>query len=199
VLRETYEGANGLVGQSFSIYDAARKLWHQTWVTNRGQLLTIEGRFQGDRLTLQGLQRSADGPPATLRGFWMPQAGGVRETAHTSADAGATWRPLFDIFFQPHRAGAAMPDTSESDRSATETLTRLNQAYVDAFMKADASWYRDHLADDFVCVESDGSVLGRDEFLRVRPHGRRLESGSGPDHPQPGVTTEARRFALLGS
>ena len=55
-LREVYEQTDGLVGQSFTIYDAARKVWHQTWVTNRGQLLTIEGRFEGDRLTLQGLR-----------------------------------------------------------------------------------------------------------------------------------------------
>jgi ketosteroid isomerase-like protein len=42
---------------------------------------------------------------------------------------------------------------------------RLNQEYVDAFMNADVEWYRAHLAEDFVCVESDGSVLGKAEFL----------------------------------
>jgi ketosteroid isomerase-like protein len=49
-----------------------------------------------------------------------------------------------------------------SDRA---TLERLNQEYVDAFMNADVDWYRQHLADDFVCVESDGSVLNKTEFL----------------------------------
>lgn len=165
-LRETHEQADGLVGQSFTTYDAPRKLWHQTWVTNRGQLLTIEGRFQGDRLTLQGQQLNADGQTAIVRGVWMAEAGGVRETAHTSRDGGTTWRPLFDVFFRHHEIGAVMRDTSESDRAATTTLTRLNQEYVDAFMNADVGWYRENLADDFVCIESDGSVLGRDEFLR---------------------------------
>ena len=56
---------------------------------------------------------------------------------------------------------------------ATKTLIRLNQDYVDAFLKADVGWYREHLADDFVCIESDGSTLGRDEFLR--------EAARGPD------------------
>src|SRR4029434_6237011 len=37
VVKETYEQNDGLVGQSFTIYDATRKLWHQSWVTNRGQ------------------------------------------------------------------------------------------------------------------------------------------------------------------
>jgi hypothetical protein len=29
-LREVYEQTDGLVGQSFSTYDASRKVWHQT-------------------------------------------------------------------------------------------------------------------------------------------------------------------------
>ena len=59
-----------------------------------------------------------------------------------------------------------MTDAPDLDREATKTLTWLNQDYVDAFMMADVKWYPDNLADDFVCIESDGSVLGRDEFLR---------------------------------
>jgi hypothetical protein len=66
-----------------------------------------------------------------------------------------------------------MPDASEVDRSPTKILTRLNQGYVDAFMKADVDWYRDNLAEDFLCTESDGSVLGREEFLR--------DAARGPD------------------
>lgn len=44
-------------------------------------------------------------------------------------------------------------------------LERLNQEYVDAFMNSDVDWYRKHLAEEFICIESDGSVLTRDEFL----------------------------------
>ena len=50
----------------------------------------------------------------------------------------------------------------DTDRT---TLARLNQEYVDAFMNADVDWYREHLAEDFVCIESDGSVLNKQEFL----------------------------------
>jgi ketosteroid isomerase-like protein len=165
-LREVYEGADGLVGESFTTYDASRKLWHQTWVTNRGQLLQIEGRFQGNSLTLQGPRTSPEGRDEIVRGVWTPQGGGVREIAHTSADRGATWRPWFDILFRRHVGGSATSDTSEADRSAVTTLTRLNQEYVDAFMKADVGWYRDHLAEDFVCIDSSGTVLDKEAFLR---------------------------------
>jgi hypothetical protein len=103
VLRETYEQNDGLVGQSFTIYDAARRVWHQSWVTNRGLLLTIEGTFRGDALTLEGALRSAGAPEKTIRGVWRPEPGGVREVAETSTDGGKTWQPLFDIHFRRHR------------------------------------------------------------------------------------------------
>jgi hypothetical protein len=32
-------------------------------------------------------------------------------------------------------------------------------------MNSDVDWYRKHLAEGFVCIESDGSVLNRDQFL----------------------------------
>src|SRR5262245_43710801 len=58
VLHETYEDPAGLRGQSFSIYDASRNVWHQTWVTNHGQLLTLEGRWQEEGMVLTGSYRS---------------------------------------------------------------------------------------------------------------------------------------------
>jgi len=104
VLREVYEQNDGLVGQSFTIFDASRKVWHQSWVTNRGLLLTIEGEFAGDALTLEGPLRSpgGDAPEKIIRGIWRKEPGGVRETAETSADGGKTWTPYFDIHFKPH-------------------------------------------------------------------------------------------------
>ena len=50
----------------------------------------------------------------------------------------------------------------ETDKA---TLERLNQEYVDAFINADVEWYREHLAEDFVCIESDGTILNKQEFL----------------------------------
>jgi hypothetical protein len=103
-LREVYEQSDGLVGQSFSTYDASRRLWHQTWVTNRGSLLQIDGRFDGKSLTLKGSRVVADGRKETVRGVWTPEDGGVvREIAHTSVDGGRTWKPWFDVRFRPHK------------------------------------------------------------------------------------------------
>jgi ketosteroid isomerase-like protein len=59
-----------------------------------------------------------------------------------------------------------MPAEMELYRSDKTTLEQLNQEYVDAFMNADVDWYRQHLAEEFVCIESDGSVLDKGQFLR---------------------------------
>lgn len=53
------------------------------------------------------------------------------------------------------------------------TLAQLNARYVDAFLAADVGWYKDHLADDFVCIDADGSVLDKARFLR--------QTAAGPD------------------
>ncbi|MEP6995265.1 MAG: DUF1579 family protein [Acidobacteriota bacterium] len=99
-LREVYEGVDGLHGESFTSYDASRKLWHQTWVTNRGDLLQIDGRFDRDTLTLQGPRVGPDGRVQIVRGVWKPQGDGVREIADRSSDGGKTWQPWFDISFK---------------------------------------------------------------------------------------------------
>lgn len=66
-----------------------------------------------------------------------------------------------------------MGTATDMHRSDKTILERLNQEYVDAFMNADVEWYREHLAEDFLCIESDGSVLNKDQFL--------LNTSKGPD------------------
>jgi hypothetical protein len=38
----------------------------------------------------------------------------------------------------------------------------LQSLLVEAFINADVIWYQEHLADDFVCPESEDSALGSD-------------------------------------
>jgi hypothetical protein len=102
VLLENYEGADGHKGQSFSVYDASRKVWHQSWVTNRGEVLVIEGKFEDGEMVLSGIDHAKAGQPL-VRGVWKPMTGGVRETAVTSTDGGKTWQPWFDLVFRPHK------------------------------------------------------------------------------------------------
>lgn len=64
-----------------------------------------------------------------------------------------------------------MTTEAQSEISDKQTLEQLNQEYVNAFMNADVDWYREHLADDFMVVESDGSVLNKEQFLHSTSKG----------------------------
>jgi ketosteroid isomerase-like protein len=66
-----------------------------------------------------------------------------------------------------------MATEMERDETDRSTLERMNQEYVDAFMNSDVEWYREHLAEDFVVIESDGSVLNKSQFL--------TNTAKGPD------------------
>lgn len=103
VIHEDYRQDDGLHGESYSLYDAARKVWHQSWVTNRGELLLLDGGMQGDRMVFKGVERKAGKPDVLVRVAWYRQGHGVRETAERSLDGGKTWTPAFDILFKPHK------------------------------------------------------------------------------------------------
>jgi hypothetical protein len=102
VVQEEYSDTTGHRGRSFSIYDASRGVWHQTWVTNRGELLVIEGEFHDGVMELSGADRTADGKERRVRGTWQAVDGGVREVAARSTDGGQSWAPWFDLLFKAH-------------------------------------------------------------------------------------------------
>lgn len=102
VVHEDYRQNDGLHGESYSLYDAARKVWHQSWVTNRGDLLLLDGGMQGDRMVFKGVERKVGKPDVLVRAAWHRQGDGVRETAERSVDGGKTWKTAFDILFKPH-------------------------------------------------------------------------------------------------
>jgi hypothetical protein len=103
VLREAYQQNDGLVGESYSLWDEARGVWHQSWVTNRGTLLLLDGRLDHGRMVLTESEKATDGTASLLRGIWWVEGRDVRERAERSTDGGKTWVPVFDIVFRPHR------------------------------------------------------------------------------------------------
>jgi hypothetical protein len=104
VLLEDYQGADGHFGQSFTIFDSSRNRWHQTWVTNQGTLLTIEGGLKDGNMVLQGAERTKNNVTRQIRGTWKAVPEGVRETAVISTDGGKTWTPWFDLVFRSHKS-----------------------------------------------------------------------------------------------
>ena len=101
VLHEVHAQDDGLVGESFSMYDAPRGVWHESWVTKHGRWLVMDGHLQGDRMIFTGEWKTSS-KSATVRVVWIAQGKAVRETAEGSSDGGKTWTPMFDLIFRPH-------------------------------------------------------------------------------------------------
>lgn len=101
VLLEEYRDLKGQGGNSFTLYDASRGVWHQSWVTDRGQLLIIEGHFHDGIMELMGSDHpSAGAGERWIRGTWQATPEGVREVAVRSMDGRKTWEPWFDLIFR---------------------------------------------------------------------------------------------------
>ncbi len=123
VLREDYQQLDGFRGESFSVYDAHRKQWHQSWVTNRGSLLMIDGSLQSGELVLSGESHTRDGRNQLVRTTWKQEGKNVRETAVVSRDDGKTWTPLFDMVFRPRlQAANNMPSKDNLVRLDSKAL-----------------------------------------------------------------------------
>ncbi len=103
-LHELYEQNDGLIGDSILSYDAVRKQWQQTWVTNRGALMVLWGNFKNGELVLEGDVHLRNGKTVMQRITWKAQDQGVREWAVLSKDGGKTWTPAFDVVFRKRGA-----------------------------------------------------------------------------------------------
>jgi hypothetical protein len=100
VLHEHWKGAKGGVGESFNIYDAASKRWHQTWVDASGSLVVLNGGIVDGKMVLEGPGYGAKGEPATNRISWekLPD-GRVRQLWTVSTDGGKSWTTSFDGYY----------------------------------------------------------------------------------------------------
>lgn len=98
ILREDY--VNGyFTGMSLSFYDSRQEKWHQTWMSNAGGALYIEGGLNDDGAMVLS---NADLPiskinAAISRVTWTPlETGAIRQHWESSTDDGKTWSTVFD-------------------------------------------------------------------------------------------------------
>jgi len=55
----------------------------------------------------------------------------------------------------------------EAGMTDHERLSELNEAYIRASLSSDTNWYDKYLADDFVCINPDATLLDKAQFLRM--------------------------------
>jgi hypothetical protein len=71
-------------------------VWHQTWVDSGGLLLTLEGRWDGKNMVLEGISPRPDGTLAKQRITWTPNPDGSVRQLWETADAQGAWTVAFD-------------------------------------------------------------------------------------------------------
>jgi hypothetical protein len=106
VLLENWRGAKNSTGNSFNMYYAADRKWHQTWVDNQGGRLDLAGGLQNGKMVLDGDAPSQKDPGKSVkhRISWERKGASVRQLWQASRDDGKTWNVLFDGLYVP--AGA---------------------------------------------------------------------------------------------
>ena len=96
VLHERYDTGRGYRGESFNVYDAPRKVWHQTWVDSGGLLLLLEGGLREGKMVLEGQTTGQDLKLTQHRITWTPVPdGSVRQLWETKGPDGE-WAVAFD-------------------------------------------------------------------------------------------------------
>lgn len=101
VLYESWEGAAGSRGHSFSAWDPGDNKWHQTWVDNEGTVLMISGGIVNGEMVMEGERRLPDGTRQLERITWTPNADGtLRQFWQSSRDQGMRWTVVFDGLYQ---------------------------------------------------------------------------------------------------
>jgi hypothetical protein len=96
VLHERYSTNHGYSGESLNMYDASRKVWHQTWVDSTGTLLLLEGGVRGGSMVLEGQTVGAEGQITKHRITWTPNADGSVRQHWESTDGKGEWGTAFD-------------------------------------------------------------------------------------------------------
>ncbi len=97
VLHEHWHGADGHRGESFNVFDKDRQIWHQSWVSDNGTVLLLDGGMKDGAMDLRGT--APDGVQQRIR--WWPQPdGGVLQLWEASSDGDKTWECGFEGLYR---------------------------------------------------------------------------------------------------
>jgi len=86
---EHWQPSSAPEGRSISFYQPSTDMWYQTYVDSDGQRLTIAGRFEGGVMTMIN---PPGGGTTHERWQWFVDGNGVRQTAATTTNGGATYQ-----------------------------------------------------------------------------------------------------------
>lgn len=115
VLERYTNGA--FTGMSLNFYDSARRVWHQSWMSNQGGMLYLEGSLNADgamEMSDRGLATGAAAGTVNRTTWTQLKGGGVRQHWEVSSDNGATWTTVYDGRYVPRAKTDASADRAPS-------------------------------------------------------------------------------------
>jgi tetratricopeptide (TPR) repeat protein len=101
VVLEQYETQGGFTGMSINFYDSVTGLWHQTWMSNSGGAVYLEGGLRDGAMVLTDADLPISDVAGTInRVTWSTlDDGRVRQHWENSTDQGETWTTSFDGYY----------------------------------------------------------------------------------------------------
>ena len=104
VVLEEYSVGVAFTGMSINFYDSAKETWHQTWMSNAGGSVYLEGGLnENGAMVLTDKDLPISKVSGTInRVTWTPNDdGSVRQFWESSTDDGETWSVAFDGLYTP--------------------------------------------------------------------------------------------------
>ncbi len=92
-------------GTSYNYYDKKSRMWHQTWVDNKGGSLRLKGVFENGKMILMDEASFNQKNKLQINKItWTPnEDGSVRQLWELTTDLGHTWTILFDGLYKPRQ------------------------------------------------------------------------------------------------
>lgn len=103
VIHEQFHGADAdsaLHGESWSVYDANRQLWRQTWVDDQGSYLDLVGEWAEGCFAFVRAAPERGAATRQRMVFRDVTPGALRWTWESSPDDGATWTINWEIAYR---------------------------------------------------------------------------------------------------
>ena len=106
VVLESWSGQ--IRGQSFNIFDATERKWHQTWVDTTGGLHEYWGAREAETMAFVGQVAESPGQAGipTRMTFFRLGPDSVRQFSESSHDGGKTWTPNYDLIYTRRQPAA---------------------------------------------------------------------------------------------
>lgn len=103
VILEEWTGGGGYAGKSFNTYNAATKMWQQTWVDNKGGLTEYNNSvWEKDKMIVTTDNKKIADTSWLIQRMTFTKLSNdkVRQHGENSTDAGKTWTTSFDLEYR---------------------------------------------------------------------------------------------------